>query len=99
MSVGRCSRVEHRLVGAEPDSVASTAPPGEWNAIGDGEAPDTLLGPEGSGVQLTSGREARTLIATNRRHSRQAPRPMRARPYVENYTVDASILNLCGSSL
>jgi hypothetical protein len=55
--------VEHRLVGAEPDSVASTAPPGEWNAIGDGEAPDTLLGPEGSGVQLTSGREARTLIA------------------------------------
>jgi len=84
-----------------PARSVSTAPAfaGEWNAAGDDTAPDTLLGPEGSGVQLTSGRMARTLIATNRRQRRQASSTMGARPYVENYTVDASILNLCGSSL
>ena len=92
--------MEHRLVGAEPDSVASTAPPGEWNAIGEGGAPDTLLGPEGSGVLLTSGHFGQDPHrGRTAGDSRQAPSTMRARPYVENYTVDASILNLCGSSL
>jgi hypothetical protein len=66
---------------------------------------DTLLGPEGSGVMLTSGRYllARTPVACEplrlqplgagwgrRRVQRWG------RPYVENYTVDASILkSLC----
>ena len=31
---------------------ASTAPSGEWKAAGEGTVPDTLLGPEGSGVLL-----------------------------------------------
>ena len=68
--------------------------------------PDTLLGPEGSGVKLeTSGRY---LLALDPRLVRtvltaapwgwwvQAPVVVGGRPYVENYTVDASILkSLC----
>ena len=70
-------------------------------------APGTLLGPEGSGESSPSwtGTPAWTLprgrtaphtpleyqsCMRRRRHCREGDRP-----YVENYTVDASILNLC----
>ena len=60
-----------------------------------GWAPDTLLGPEGSGASSTSGREigCRTRVADEPPAHRagQAPTPTRGRPYFENYTVDASI--------
>ena len=49
-----CSRVEHRLVGADTCPCRKYKPvpvrrAWQWNAIGWGEALDTLLGPEGSG--------------------------------------------------
>ena len=53
-----CSRVEHRLFGADLASCTQVqAGPfggGQWNAVGAGAAPDTLLGPEGSGESSTS---------------------------------------------
>ena len=69
-------------------------------------APGTLLGPEGSGESSPSwtGTPARTLPrGRTAPHTRWTPARMRRRrhwwegdrPYVENYTVDASILNLC----
>jgi hypothetical protein len=77
---------------------ASTAPSGEWKAAGEGTVPDTLLGPEGSGESLTSGRYHGHGPSSRRttEHARPASTLVRARPYVENYTVDASILkSLC----
>ena len=57
-------------------------------------APDTLLGPEGSGTARPRAERSAAGPAsrTNRRHhAEQAPRLTRGRPYFENYTVDASI--------
>jgi hypothetical protein len=76
-----------------PARLASTSPSGQWNADGMGPAPDTLLGPEGSGESSPSGRlnGLGPLLRMNHRPCRQAPVPGGGRPYLENYTVDASI--------
>jgi hypothetical protein len=50
----RCSRVEHRLFGVVSCIARKytwSSWPG-WNVVVWGPAPDTLLGPEGSGVKL-----------------------------------------------
>ena len=51
--------MEHRLFGADTDSCRkykSGPRTWQWNAIERVPAPDTLLGPEGSGISSPSGR-------------------------------------------
>src|SRR4051812_42269242 len=99
MSVSRCSRVEHRLFGTGPGPARKySSHQGVWKAAGEGTVPDTLLGPEGSDGSPTSGRFTALDPYRGRtaERARKAPAPVGARPYVENYTVDASILkSLC----
>ena len=67
-----------------------------------GSAPDTLLGPEGSGFMLVSSgrltgwlglfvRHIDELLPLRGRGSGLVAGMREGRPYVENYTVDASI--------
>ncbi len=65
----------------------------QWKAAGRVAAPGTLLGPEGSGMQPPSGsgKPVRTSPLDEPPRLRQAPSSVRCRPYLENYTVDASI--------
>ena len=90
--------MEHRLFGAAFFSQhASTPPSGGRNGWCGGPAPDTLLGPEGSGESsfpragIRSGPSPWRTTQDPFGVSGEAPGLVEGRPYVENYTVDASI--------
>ena len=58
--------MEHRLFGAELEPALQVQVERQWNAAGKGTAPDTLLGPEGSGAQAsTSGRKRPRTFTTD----------------------------------
>ena len=96
--------MEHRLVGADARLVSQVqarvlfAGVGQWNADWVGEALDTLLGPEGSGVSLIVFGPVGMLAVDP--HFPSNPHWLwlvvgaglvGGRPFLENYTVDASI--------
>ena len=86
--------MEHRLFGTGPGPAHEYNPSGSGKWPAKGTVPDTLLGPEGSGVLLRPQAVITALDPFRGRTAelaRQAPIPVGARPYVENYTVDASI--------
>ena len=77
----------------------STRPSGCWNGSRQESATCTLLGPEGPGLE--GDLETRFLGPRSDRldSTLRSRRQERYRPYVENYTVDASILELRPSGL
>lgn len=77
----------------------STHPSGCWNGSWQEPATCTLLGPEGPGLE--GDLETRFLGPRSDRldSTLRSRRQERYRPYVENYTVDASILELRSQDL
>ena len=89
--------MEHRLVGRREHTRKYNRPRSVRNADGCQRRPDTLLGPEGSGESsfpragIRSGPSPWRTTQDPFGVPAEAPGLVEGRPYVENYTVDASI--------
>ncbi len=86
--------MEHRLFGADTGQLQVQVSSETVESSRQVAAPGTLLGPEGSGIDMPPsgpGNRSGPPPVDEPPHLRQAPRLVGLRPYFENYTVDASI--------